>query len=77
MPDWAATATIAKGMVDLMPGDTVKGRPRPRNGDARVRWGVPKSEVVALNVEDLESAQAPGSVFTHLDHMARSQTRNA
>jgi hypothetical protein len=37
MPDWAATATIAKGMVDLMPGDTVKRRPRPRNGEARHR----------------------------------------
>jgi hypothetical protein len=49
-----ATATIAKRMEDVMPGDTLKGR-RDR---AMVVLGFAgafrKSEVVAPNVEDLE-----------------------
>jgi site-specific recombinase XerD len=49
-----ATVTIAKRMVDVMPGDTLKGR-RDR---AMIMPGFAgafrKSEVVALNVEDLE-----------------------
>jgi site-specific recombinase XerC len=49
-----ATATIAKRMVDVMPGDSLKGR-RDR---AMIMLGFAgafrKSEVVALNVEDLE-----------------------
>jgi hypothetical protein len=43
-----ATATIAKRLVDVMPGDTLKGRRDRFAGAFR------KSEVVALNVEDLE-----------------------